>query len=527
MAKPFKRKASSLKQFRRATPLDLWKQRDKLVSMGISVQREVNKSLGTADMREAKVAHARLSAEWDRRWESWRKALVDGPVNLTDKQQWAIVRLITSKLLNAHEERTGKPFDWARSDSTTAWWHLLGGTDRPAAAVMRLVDVELDALGIVVVASSRRGIGDKLVGYSPSAVRDALRKAGEMQSDPVVQWDDEGDLRRVVTSLDDRAASGDYTVPHFISSRPGTEALSSLSASPSSPTGALTFEALVDNWMRFKRGTGQHPTPGTQQKYQRQVVRFAQFLGHNEPSHVKVDAAQRYLEHLQRPDSQGKLAAPKQVRDVMHNLSTVYQKAVDAQKLKENPFRPVIPKKHRTDKARQKGPHTDENAKLILRAARGEHDAFRRWGAFLMAYTGMRVAEAGQLRRQDIERKGGKVLIHIRVAAGHLKSGDDRWVPMHQALEQEGFMQFVDGLNRERLFPKACLNSRGERRNASGMCNDAGTSRLAEWVSSLGLSLGNAAPNHGWRHRFRVAGRTAGISDFALDKIEGRTAGRA
>ena len=526
MAKPFKRKASSIPQFRRSTPLDLWKERDKLALLGITVRREVTKSLATADMREAKARQAALTAEWDRRWESWRKALTDGPVNLTDKQQWATVRLITSKLLNAHEERTGQPFDWAGCDSTTAWRHLLGGTDRQAAAVMKLIDDEVEALGIVVVASSRQGIGDKLVGYSSRAVEVALRTASATGSDPLVQWDDEGDLRRVVIALGDRVASGDYTVPQFISSRPGTEALSSLSASSSSSTRALTFEALVDNWVRFKRGEGQQPTAGSQQKYQRQVMRFAKFLGHNEPSCVTVDDAQRYLEHRQRPDSKGKRAAPKQVQDVMHNLSTVYQKAVDARKLTDNPIKPVIPEKLRTNRLTQKAPHTLENAKAILRAARGESDAFRRWGPFLMAYTGMRVAEAGQLRRQDIERKGSNVLIHIRLAAGHTKNDEDRWVPMHQALAEEGFMRFVDGLGSERLFPKACLSRNGDRQKATGKFNDEGTSRLAKWVGSLGLNLGNAAPNHGWRHRFRVAGRTAEISEFALNKIEGRTTGQ-
>ena len=124
MAKPLKRKASSLQQFRRSTPNDLWKHREKLASLGITVQREVNKSLRTADMRKAKALHSVLSAEWERRWESWRKALADGPTNLTDMQQWATVRLITSRLLKAHEEQAGAPFDWRRSDSTTAWRHL-------------------------------------------------------------------------------------------------------------------------------------------------------------------------------------------------------------------------------------------------------------------------------------------------------------------------------------------------------------------------------------------------------------------
>ena len=126
---------------------------------------------------------------------------------------------------------------------------------------------------------------------------------------------------------------------------------------------------------------------GTQQKYQRQVTRFAEFLGHDEPSRVTVADAQRYLEHLKSTDAKGRNASPKQVQDVMNNIATVYQRAVDVGVLKDNSIRPVVPAKHRASKATLRGPHTEENAKAILKAARGQRDAFRRWGPFLKHVT--------------------------------------------------------------------------------------------------------------------------------------------
>ena len=45
--------------------------------------------------------------------------------------------------------------------------------------------------------------------------------------------------------------------------------------------------------------------------------------------------------------------------------------------------------------------------------------------------------------------------------------------------------------------------------------------RLASWVRTLGVSAPGVDPNHGWRHRFKTAGRRAGIDPTVLDATQG------
>jgi integrase len=45
--------------------------------------------------------------------------------------------------------------------------------------------------------------------------------------------------------------------------------------------------------------------------------------------------------------------------------------------------------------------------------------------------------------------------------------------------------------------------------------------KLAEWVRGLGISDPNAAPNHGWRHRFKTMSRRAKMDRFIVHAIQG------
>jgi integrase len=144
-----------------------------------------------------------------------------------------------------------------------------------------------------------------------------------------------------------------------------------------------------------------------------------------------------------------------------------------------------------------------------------------------MAYSGMLVTEAGQLRVMDIEVDGDGGFIHLRQKAGHVKNKTDRIVPIHQALIAEGFLEFVRSVKGERLFPQACLNRKGERFNAKGEPQDQGAHGLANWVGTLGLPKDDPtlSPNHAWRHRFRVEAVKASMQREAVNRIVGHAEG--
>lgn len=514
----FKRNGSSNFHYRQRTPQDILRNRNKLEALGIRVTGEVGGSLGTSDKREAKTREAEKLAEWGAQWERWREALTKGPRELDVAQQWAVVTRIALGLLDSYVASGGPAFDWKGASKAERMKRLLGAAEGLAGATMRAVDRELSALGLVVSQKTRRAIGDKLVGYDSKAVRSALKESkGKRKLS--VRWPDEGDLERIAEVLHQRETRGNFKPVEFLVSRPGLEILRG--TSPSSPV--FDFAAMFTVWEKHRRGVAQRGTP-TVNKYRRWVDSFSDFLEHDDPALVMVDDVQRYLEHISKPRPDGNLPKPKTVHDIMVGLSTVYNAAISARKLSDNPITPCIPAKApRGHVSTERKNYTAEETGALLRAARGQADPWLRWGPWLMAYTGMRVQEAGQLRKQDIEIDGGgRAFIHIRPEAGHTKSGTARLAPVRRALEAEGFLEFVRGVNTERLFPKECLSKDGLRTTNSGGWADWGLKSLGAWVRrSLNVVPKSVKPNHGLRHGFRHVALGARLMPFAVNEIAG------
>jgi integrase len=148
---------------------------------------------------------------------------------------------------------------------------------------------------------------------------------------------------------------------------------------------------------------------------------------------------------------------------------------------------------------------TVAEAHLILKAtlerAEGREGAdlrnAKRWCPWLMAYSGARVNEITQLRKQDIETLEGVPIMRLTPDAGTLKSKTARMVPLHRDLIAQGFLEFVSQRSEGPLF-----SSPGKRRSDVAINRQANRlgSKLAEWVRSLGIT--EVLPNHAWRHLF-------------------------
>jgi integrase len=489
MAKPTTRKGSSFKQFRRQTPNDIWRDRAQLIALGFVVTREVHQSLRTRDPQIAKTLQAQLSVEWDAKWNAWREALKHGPRVLTQKEVFAIIGAMGSDVRLRADNNPGEVADWKWVQST------LESTPFNNADRLHF------RLGLERHIAKRYGL------HAVAATSlDALVRQFET------------DLPRIFDEPA-RMAAGDYREGEWLAGRPKVE----LSAQASSP---FTFIQMLDNWKSFGRGH-RGPAASSVRQYSRHLEELRVFVGHDEPCRVTLDCAQRYLQHIKKPKANGSLMAERYVRDTISNLATLYAKAIKAQKLSDNPFKTIVPDKSRRNNETAKRPHPKENAIVILKAARLETDAFRRWGPFLMAYGGMRVSEAGQLRKDDVEVGNNQSFIHIRNSSGHTKSNADRLVPVHQALIAEGFLEFVGQVTADRLFPRACLDRHGNRQNAKGEWNDKGALRLSVWVNNLVLPIesSGADPNHGWRHRFQVEATTAKLDRFVINRIVGHEDG--
>ncbi|MDX2210781.1 MAG: DUF6538 domain-containing protein [Sphingopyxis sp.] len=171
----------------------------------------------------------------------------------------------------------------------------------------------------------------------------------------------------------------------------------------------------------------------------------------------------------------------------------------------------------------------DDEAKVILSASLAgkqgrEADHFtdaKRWVPWLLCYSGARVNEVTQLRKEDVQITGGVPVMLITPDAGTVKTKEARRVPLHSDLIAQGFLAFVAASPDGPLFYDPA-----KRRKAGALNSQArkqGT-KLAEWVRSLGVTV--PQPNHAWRHRFVTLAQRHEMSERASMAIVGHSPGK-
>lgn len=228
---------------------------------------------------------------------------------------------------------------------------------------------------------------------------------------------------------------------------------------------------------------------------------------------------------------------PKTIKDVYFAaVRAVFRSAVKARKLSSNPAADLTIKVTKPKLPREKG-FNDDEAIAVLKAASGyrskpsdnpatqEHpktEAAKRWAPWLCAYTGARISEMTQLRREDVTTKDGIHYLRITSDAGSVKTGQYRDVPLHPHLIELGFLDFVKGSGAGPLFYRDNPDRTSEHpwRTVSG--------RLSDWIRDLKIVDARVAPNYGWRHRFKTVAVEIGMNARVMDAIQGhasRTAG--
>ena len=69
-----------------------------------------------------------------------------------------------------------------------------------------------------------------------------------------------------------------------------------------------------------------------------------------------------------------------------------------------------------------------------------------------LAYTGARVGEITQLRKEDVIDRDGAHAIRMTPEAGTIKTAETRVVPFHEHLIAQGFLKFVFIIPMDRFF---------------------------------------------------------------------------
>jgi integrase len=109
-------------------------------------------------------------------------------------------------------------------------------------------------------------------------------------------------------------------------------------------------------------------------------------------------------------------------------------------------------------------------------------------------------------------------------AAGTIKTGKPRSVPLHAHLIEQGFLNFVRDRGAGPLFYN---EKRKEDGNTFDPLNpkrhpaEVVRRRLADWVRKLGVTDDELSPMHAWRHTFKARADRAGITERTSDYITG------
>lgn len=522
MARPVKRTGSNNHQFNQRIPKDVLERArgrtlsipcgGKTVSITIRPTAEsVRFSLGTSDAREAKILNAEVGAHLERIWQALREA--SSPVSLTRRQATALSGALYRAWANEERQAT-LAVEWDREqkrmapaaiepDEEQAYFGTAAAkiteaaensdTERLEASLGAIIDRVLLSRGIAEVDAESRALLRHVFAH---ALADAFKNQ-------------------------ERNAGGDY------SPDPKSERFPEWQdpKTPEKPRPQLapkvSLKGLVEDWWREAKAAGRKPS--TYDSYRHTVEAFGEFLGHDDASRVTPQDVVRFKDHRLG------VVSAKTVKDNdLAGLKSVFGWAKDNFKLASNPAADVKAQAGKRQKLRNKGLTDDEGravlaATLTLEKGRDLPQTFaaKRWVPWLCCYTGARVGEVAQLRKEDVRKEGDWWVITITPEAGTVKTDEARRVVLHPDLVAQGFVAFVKAAKNGHLFLRPAAD--GDVRGPLGGVKN----RLREFAREH-VTDKNVAPFHGWRHRFKTKGREAGIDPRVLDAIQGhaaRTAG--
>lgn len=546
MSRPTRRSGSSVLTYRKRVPADL---RDKARGGPVLIRfpahghepectvtatlgaSEVTFSLRTRDPHVAKARTGIAEAHLQRLFASFRAA----PARLTHKQVIALAGAWYRDFVEKLEDDPGKPFVFEK---------LLEGVgdrlDDPAklrAEMAPSADEVLSAHALVVDEDSR----DRLMVAMRDAIRDAAgtlrrRAEGDYGPDAVVQRFPP--LDRMGTGGESpRGPQAPTPAPAPV---PGLPASSKAISAPSSLVGSVALGAsrqsltgLIEDWWKEAKALGRKPS--TYESYSNTMAAFVAFLKKEGRGVAVEDAGQVTPEDVigfkdhrlaQVNPRTGKAISPKTVKDSdLAGLRAVFDWAVTNRRMASNPASGVTLKLGKVQRRRAVKGFTDAEAEALLRHVmaqrrgqeRSQTYAAKRWVHWLCAYTGARVGEIAQLRREDVREEGGQWVITITPDAGTVKTGEAREAPLHPHLVEMGFPAFVQSCKPGHLFLVPNKSTGDVLGPLQGVKN-----RLSELAREV-VPDPNVQPTHGWRHRFKTLARDVGMDPGVRDAIQGHS----
>jgi integrase len=253
------------------------------------------------------------------------------------------------------------------------------------------------------------------------------------------------------------------------------------------------------------------------------MAKFVALIGHDDATRVTPQEIVRFKEHL----GEKGLAAPT-INRYLSAIKSPLAWAKENHKIATNPGAGIKYDAKGGIKVKRLG-YDDDQARVILLAARCENKPYRRWIPWLCAFTGCRLDEVAGRDARDIKRVGSTWVLDIPEGKNE---GAPRRIPLHPKLIAEGFIDYWSELPKGGpLFPDLTAGRYGRAGTA--------TKNIGRWLRQVQKAAGillveepRFAPNHSWRHRFKSEARRVGedrrpiMSEETSDALTGHYEGK-
>ncbi|TDX76218.1 hypothetical protein EDE05_117100 [Neorhizobium sp. R1-B] len=487
MSRPVKLK-SGIYHFRKRVPESL---------QALVGKTEEKFSLQTRDPQEAKVRHARAAAEIELRWHQ----LSAGRISISQKQATAIAGEIYKELVADHEDNPGKKGSW------TGRLYLDYMFLHPEKVRVTNLSADKEAAG--------RSLEKLRVERNDHAINRYLAKHGYLLDDESMILIRDAVASAVLQAKEhiSRLAGGDYRPDPDANRFPPVE-IAAARVRDDEPNKFLLIQV-------FEKFADEQKIASSSYKKWKGIIRTVA----KEVPDIRDLTRQWIVDWKDRLLASG--IANVSIRDsYLSALRRVCSYGVANGLISENPGTGVtvyVPRKIQT---REKE-YTATEVSTVLRGtldpaparmSRGMRDA-RRWVPWLCAYTGARVGEIAQLRKQDIQEHRGHWLLWITPEAGTTKDAKPRYVALHSHLVEQGFLQFVQTIKSGPLFYDPELSRGGS--DAHPQYKKVGE-KICSWIrKDLGVKDDRIRPNHAWRHLFKTISRDVDMDDGATRYMQG------
>lgn len=452
-------------------------------------------SLRTEEKSLREVRHAAVMQQLERAYQ----ALLNGPRSLTNKERIALSGVLYRDLAAGFEE---EPI-------SAEWWKIVSDIAHHA----------LTAPTLTIDTFPNEGRLRQLQRYVGPFMEPILLREGAVADDQsrLVL------LQAFATALIDAAkklkrnAEGDYTTDPAANRFPECEGIKP--AAPTSPSStSLTFDSLLDRWEKESP-----KAPSSLVAFRQHVDAFKGHLKHNDVKRVTRGDVIAWKDVLLEKG----LSAKTINSSYLASIRTLYRLAKRNDLIATDPTEDIrVQSKRRAGESRL--PYEDAEVGAILKLADTQTDPRLRWMPWLLALTGARVGEIAQLWGNRVTQVNSVHIIRIAPAddGGTIKNaGSERDVPLHPAIIERGFLEFVKTRpNGGPLFygGKNAV-ARPRKSETAGHASDGASNRVREWVRENGFTDRRKAPNHAFRHWFKTKCAELDIADSVADAIQGHS----